>query len=124
MMALLLQAAWAVASALWNFYGAFQLSKGLPALGPTATYGGGILALVLLAALVVSSTRWPIVYGVLSAVAGLLALYTVINAFTADPALWPSEFWRYAGVIVNAVGVLGAALAIAEAFARPMRKRG
>lgn len=113
-------AAWAVASALCNFYGAFQLSQGLPALGPTATYGGGILALVLLAALVVSARRWPVMYGLLSAIAGLLALVTVINAFTADPSLWLSEFWRYAGIAVNAVGVLGAALGIGGTVGRRM----
>ena len=124
MTALMLQAVWAVASALWNFYGAFQLSRGLPALGPTATYGGGILALALLAALVVSAARWPIPYAILSALVGLLALLTVVNAFTADPSLWPSEFWRYAGVAVNAVGVLGGVLGIVDGVGRLTRKLG
>lgn len=124
MIALLLQAAWAIASALWNFYGAFQISKGLPALGPTATYGGGILALALLAALVVSVRRWPLVYVILSAAGGLIALITVANAFTADPALWPSDFSRYAGMVINGVGVIGAALGIARAAGQLTRKKG
>ena len=76
---------------------------------------------ILLAALVVSVRRWPVVYAILSAIAGLLALVTVVNAFTADPSLWPSEFWRYAGIAVNAVGVLGAALGIAGTVGRRMR---
>lgn len=69
MTALLLQAAWAIASALWNVYGAFQ-------------------------------------------------------AFTASPALWPSEFWRYAGVAVNAIGMIGAVLGIGEGVRRLRRKPG
>lgn len=123
MTALLIQAAWAVASALWNFYGAFQLAHGLPALGPTATYGGGILALALLAALLVSSRRWRIPYVILSAIGGLLALITVVNAFIADPSLWPSEFWRYAGVAVNVIGVIGGALGVTAAAGQLNKER-
>lgn len=124
MTALLFQAAWAVASALWNFYGAFQLSQGLPALGPTATHGVGVLALALLAALLVSSRRWRIPYVILSAFGGLLALITVVNAFIADPPLWPSEFWRYAGVAVNVIGVIGGALGITAAAGQLKKERG
>jgi uncharacterized membrane protein len=73
---------------------------------------------VLLAALVISFNRWAVIYGLLSAIGGLLALYTVVNAFVADPSLWPSEFWRFAGVAVNAIGVIGGAFGIAAAIGR------
>lgn len=104
--------AWSVLAAAWNFYGAYQLAKGLQPLGPTATVLGGVLALVLGAALVATSRRWPMVYMLLAAIAGLLAMITVVGAFTQDPALWPSDLWRYAGAILNIMGTLAAVMAV------------
>jgi len=40
------------------------------------------------------------------------ASMTILNAFTADPALWPSAWTRYAGVLINLIGVAGAILGI------------
>jgi hypothetical protein len=104
--------AWSALAAAWNFYGASQLAKGLQPLGPTATVMGGVLALVLGAALVATSRRWSVVYMLLAAIAGLLAMITVVGAFTHDAALWPSDFWRYAGAILNIAGAVAAVMAI------------
>ena len=103
------QVAWALLAALWNAVGVYLIAQGQRPLGPTATLIGAGLAVVLAAGLVLSITRAPLVYAVVSGVAGYLALATAVGAFTQDPALWPSEFWRYAGAVLNGVGFLAAA---------------
>jgi hypothetical protein len=58
----------------------------------------------------------------LAVTCGLLAFSAVAGAFLKDPALWPSEFWRYAGIAINAFGVVAAA-AGTIAYARWKRAR-
>lgn len=67
-------------------------------------------------AFAVSVARWPVVYAALSAVAALMALAAVVNAFVQDPALWPSEFWRYAGAVLNGAGCLACLTAVLAYF--------
>jgi hypothetical protein len=110
------QVAWAVLAAVWNFVGVYRIAEGAQALGPTATVGGGVFLLVLAVGFVVTISRWPVVYVLLSIVGGLAAAAAVGNAFIADPALWPSTFWRLAGVALNAVGFVAAASAVVAAF--------
>jgi hypothetical protein len=103
---------WGCLCAAWNAYGAMQIANGQPALGPTATYAGAGLALSLAVLFFVTAGRWPIVYKILAGLGAAVAAMTVWNAFVLDPSNWPSEFWRWAGVLLNLGGVLGAALAI------------
>jgi hypothetical protein len=103
------QVAWALLAALWNAVGVYLIAQGQRPLGPTATLIGAGLAVALAAGLVLSITRVPLVYVVLSGVAACMALVTAVGAFTQDPALWPSEFWRYAGAVLNGGGVLAGA---------------
>jgi hypothetical protein len=49
-------------------------------------------------------------------VAGLMGLAVAINAFIEDPALWPSDFWRYAGAALNGIGFLACAAATTSYF--------
>jgi peptidoglycan/LPS O-acetylase OafA/YrhL len=109
--------AWAILAALWNFGGAWQIARGLPSPGPTASALAGVVLLAIAALLGVSVRRWPTVFVLLAAVAGLGALVGVVGAFTQDPALWPSELWRWAGIVLNGVGG-AAALAAVVAFIR------
>ena len=98
---------------LWNIGGVIQLSHGLRAPGPTASL---LLAAVLLAygaALAIGLRRWPMTYVVLSALGIVLALPAIINGLTADPSLWPSEFWRYAGMVLNGTGALACVAGLA-----------
>lgn len=106
------QVAWALLAALWNFAGVARVRSGGRALGPTASIAGGLVLVVAAAALPFVLGRWPLVYGVLSGLFGLVALGAVANAFRADRSLWPSEFWRYAGAVLNAGGALAAAAAV------------
>lgn len=103
---------WAILCTLWNFYGAFQIANGGRALGPTATMAGGVLAMFLALLFVFTSSRWPTVYKALAVLAAIMAAFTIWNAVVLDPSLWPSEFWRWAGIVLNGSGVLGALLAL------------
>lgn len=110
--------AWAILSAIWNFAGVALIAQGQRAPGPTASIAGAIVLLAIAAGLVVAVGRWPVIYLLISIVVGLAAIAAVVNAFTADPALWPSEFWRYAGATLNGVGLLAAAFAIVSTAIR------
>jgi hypothetical protein len=110
------QVAWAVLSAIWNIAGVMLPARGRPAPGPTATVAGGVILLAIAAAFVALGARWPLGYVVLSVATGLVALAAVVNAFVQDPALWPSEFWRYAGAILNGAGFVAAVAALLAYF--------
>lgn len=109
---LLVQLAWVALSALWNISGVMLIKQGLRAPGPTASMLGAAALLAIGVGLVIGLRRWPIVYVVLSALTGAMAIAAVANAFAADPALWPSEFWRYAGAVLNSIGALAAISAL------------
>lgn len=109
--------AWAVLAALWNLGGVWQIARGLRSPGPTASLLAGVVLLGIAAGLGVAVRRWPTVFVLLAAVAGLGALGAVVGAFMQDPVLWPSELWRWAGIVLNAAGC-AAALAAVVAFIR------
>ena len=116
--ALVVQVTWAILAAVWNAAGVALIARGLRAPGPTASVGAAVLLLAVAVALVLSIARWPVAYALLSAGAGLMALAAVVNAFVQDPALWPSEFWRYAGALLNGAGVVACAAALLASFGR------
>jgi hypothetical protein len=103
---------WAALAALWNFGGVWQIARGLPSPGPTASALAGVVLLAIAAGLGVAVRRWPTIFVLLAAVAGLGALVGVIGAFTQDPALWPSELWRWGGIVLNGAGFVAAAAAV------------
>jgi hypothetical protein len=104
--------AWAVLCVFWNTYGAIQLSMGGRALGPTATFSGAGFIILLGAILIITSGLWPGIYPWIAVLAAALAALTIWNAFRLDPSLWPSEFWRWAGIVLNGFGVGGAVIAV------------
>jgi hypothetical protein len=111
-----------VGAIVWNVSGVLLVARGLRSPGPTASLALAVLMLVLGTGMIIGLHRWIILYVVASAVALLGALSAVVNAFTADPALWPSDFWRYAGVVLNGIGAAGAILGFIGVF-RSRRKK-
>lgn len=95
----------------WNAIGVYQLSQGLQPIGPVASVAAivvmSLLAALLIGLLINGKEKFYILVGVLPALA---ALMTIVGAFTNDPSNWPSEFWRWAGVAVNIIGIAGFAL--------------
>ena len=110
------QIAWAILAALWNVAGVLLIAQGQRAIGPTASWLTAAILLVVAVLFVYLVKRWPIAYLLLTLAAGLLGLFAAVNAFTQDPALWPSEFWRYAGAVLNGVGFIAAVFAILAFF--------
>lgn len=121
--ALGVQIVWAVLAALWNFTGVALMRGGGRPLGPTASIAGGLVLVSGAAALPYLVARWPLVYGLLSAFFGVVGIAAVVNAFRADPSLWPSEFWRYAGAALNAVGFLAAVAAVVAVVRSWLQRR-
>lgn len=111
------QVSWALLSALCNVVGVTLVAHAAHALGPTTSISAAAALLVIAAACIETIGGAPLVYLVVSIAAVLLALAAVVHAFTADPSLWPSEFWRYAGAALSAVGLL-AALDVTVAWAK------
>ncbi len=102
------QVAWAILSATWNAGGVAMIAQGGRSPGPTASIAAAIVLIVMAIAYPMTIRRWPVVYLLVSLLGGLAAIAAVVNAFTADPKLWPSEFWRYAGAVLNGVGFFAA----------------
>ncbi len=100
-------------SALWTLAGVWLLSQGRPPLGPTAS---GATAMVLFVVIVIYffalTKADEKLFLVLSSLAAIVGLLTIYGALTKDHSLWPAEFWRYAGIAVNALAVIGFTLAV------------
>ena len=99
-------------SALWNIYGVYLISQGLPSQGPTASLSVvGILALFgLLFFLGNRYSKYLYLGAALLAV--VIFMPAIIGVFTKDPTSWTSPAWRWGGLVLNLSGVLGALLGI------------
>lgn len=99
---------------VWNGVGLLQKSRGEPTIGPTASFAAILVVILLglgLVMLLRKARETP--YLCLSALALLLAVPAIYGGLTKDASNWPSEFWRWAGIAVNSVGVIGFLLALA-----------
>jgi len=107
----------------WNLIGAWQIRNGVQSLGPTASLIT-VLAFIFLALLLVLSVKkhWGSIYLGLSLLLVLLASSAIYGGFSKDPNLWPSELWRYGGISVNLVGVLGFAMLVFRLSTRGFRR--
>ncbi|MEH6405082.1 MAG: hypothetical protein V7750_17020 [Sneathiella sp.] len=96
----------------WNIAGVVLIANDMRAPGPTASLlAAGIMA--LLAPLLIYGWRqrtW--LYVVISGLSFTGAMAAVYQAFSANPDLWPSDFWRYCGVSLNIFGILAHSFAI------------
>ena len=106
------QLAYCLGTMTWNIAGLILRSQGLRSPGPTASLAIAAFGVVIIATLVIGLRKWPVVYGLVSALVMLLVVPSILNAFTADPALWPSDCWRYAGAALNALGFVSCAIGV------------
>lgn len=116
-MILILQIFWAIGCIIWNLYGLYLIERGQSPIGPTATaLGAGICAVfaILFWILNFKKIKWP--YIIISGVAGFMASITIYGAFTKEENLWPSDGWRWTGILLNSVGTFAAIAAIATAL--------
>ena len=117
-------ASWALLCAAWNLCGAIQIAQGLPPLGPGTSLLATAFSLALAASLILGAWRGSMLVLVLALLSAVLAGLTVWNAFSLRPALWPSEFWRFVAVALNALGIGGAILVFADAARRQLVAQG
>jgi len=116
------QATHAFLCIVWNVVGMWQNDQGMQSIGPTASLTVvSSVGLLLISLWLSLRLNWHTVYLAISCIAFTLAAVAVYGALTKSHALWPSEFWRIAGIVVNLVGVVGFALAV-KAFARQHRR--
>ncbi len=112
---LAMQLAWVTLCVVWNVAGVYSVSVGMRSPGPTASLGAAALLVAIGAVLLLTRLKWPVAYIIASVFTLVMAGAAVLNAFTADPMLWPSDGWRWAGVILNGAGFVAAILAIVGA---------
>jgi predicted ABC-type exoprotein transport system permease subunit len=116
-MIVFIQIAWALLCTAWNGYGLWLISKGQKPIGPTAS---ATLAFVCIGFAILfwffhrRHLKWP--YLILSGLTAIMASYAVYGAFTQDHSLWPSETWRWLGIILNGSGAVAGILAIIKSF--------
>jgi hypothetical protein len=112
---LAVQLAWVTLCVIWNVAGVYLVSRGMRSPGPTASLGAAALLVAIGAVLMLTRQKWPVAYIIATALTLVMAGPAVFNAFTADPLLWPSDGWRWAGAALNGVGMVAATLAIVGA---------
>ncbi len=88
----------------WNVAGLILLANGEPALGPTASINTIIILLGFALVLGLGVWRFPYLYLLATALLMFIASSAVIPAYTKDPSLWPSDYWRYGGALLNGLG--------------------
>ncbi len=104
---LLVQLAHIALSSLWNGAGLWRVAHGQAPLGPSASLV--VLGLVLgTGALMVWGARsHPRGYALASAAMGLALLAPITGALVLDAAQWPSPWWHWGGLALNAAGLAG-----------------
>jgi len=104
---------------IWNIIGLWLISKGMRPLGPTATFVGIVLFLLLSVGYIFFSRKsGSRIYLILACIGAALGCFAIYGGLTKDHMLWPSEFWRYAGIAVNVLGITGLILGVKSYIGR------
>jgi hypothetical protein len=96
---------------MWNLIGVGLMSIGQPPLGNSASIAVVVimLALALTLVLTVNRVRW--LYATATGVLALGCLIALYTAFTGAAELWPSNYFRIFGALINVLGLAGFGLA-------------
>lgn len=106
-------------AALWNIAGVWLISQGRSPLGPTASMAGvAVLAVLILIYIVTLQKGYEKSFLFMALIGALVGALTIYGALTKDHSLWPSEFWRVAGIAVNALALIGFSSALKVFFQR------
>lgn len=115
-MTVFIQIVWALLCVAWNAYGLWLISIGQKPIGPTASLNVALLSIVFAVLFwFFYHKKLKLSYIILSALTAILAAYAVYGGFTQEHSLWPSESWRWFGIILNGVGSLAGIVAITKA---------
>jgi len=104
-------------AAVWNVGGLWLISQGQSPLGPTASTAAIILMIILILIYIFTlKTGYEKVFIFMALIGALLGSMTIYGALTKEHTLWPSEFWRYAGIAVNSLAAIGFVLTLKVFF--------
>ena len=109
--ALTIQLSYIGMSVMWNLIGVGLMSIGQPPLGNSVSIAVVVimLALALTLVLTVNRVRW--LYSTATGVLTLGCLMALYTAFTGAAELWPSNYFRIFGALINVLGLAGFGLA-------------
>lgn len=96
---------WIAGCILWNVAGVVLVWRGAPGIGPTASLPVATVLGLAALLLVYTARHNLILFAILSALFALSGFAAVYQALIGDPSLWPSPFWRWAGVALNTFGL-------------------
>jgi len=106
-------------AAVWNLAGVWLISQGQAPLGPTASFTGVIVLLVLIMIYIFTLKKgFKKTFLLMASVGALVGALTIYGALTKEHSLWPSEFWRIAGIAVNSLAVIGFSLTLKQFFSK------
>ena len=106
-------------AAIWNVAGLILISKGESPLGPTASSAAIILMLILIVTYIITLKKgYEKTFLIIAFLGAILGSVTIYGALTKEHTLWPSEFWRYAGIAVNALAAIGFMLSLKIFFGK------
>ena len=109
---LLLQMAWGIFFAAWNFRSLGLIAQHQAPLGPDTSMNVALVAIGLIVALMVSAKRSAAAYAAVSLATLAVAGWAVYGELVADGSEWASEAGRAMVVAINGIGILGSALAL------------
>lgn len=92
-------------SSLWNAAGLWRVANGQAPLGPSASFLVLFLALGAGALMTWGAQKAPRWYTLASAAMALALLAPIVGALVLDATRWPSPWWRWGGLLLNAVGL-------------------
>ena len=98
-------------SVMWNLIGVGLISIGQPPLGNSASMAIVVIMLTLALTLVLTVNRVRWLYATATWVLALACLMALYTAFTGAAELWPSNYFRIFGALINVLGLAGFGLA-------------
>ena len=109
--ALTIQLSYIGMSVMWTLIGVGLMSIGQPPLGNSASIAVVVIMLVLALTLVLTVNRVRWLYATATGVLALGCLMALYTAFTGAVELWPSNYFRIFGALINVLGLAGFGLA-------------
>lgn len=115
---LLLQVLWGILFAAWNFRGLSLIAHHQAPIGPDASMTTALIAIGLIVVLMVTAKRSAPAYGAASVLVLGVACWSAFAELRADGGQWASDSARIMALGLNAVGILGAVLALTSLLRR------
>ena len=115
---LLMQMLWGILFAAWNFRGLSLIAHHQAPIGPDASMTTALMAIGLIVALMVTAKRSAPAYGAASVLVLGVAAWSAFVELSADGGQWASDGARITALGLNAIGILGAALALTSLLRR------